>query len=357
MTETLQNLLKQSIIYNLSMCSLENFHTCFLAWLGQNYSKEFVHIISGKLYGDNTNIKIDTQVNYGKSNILDLQIQIQDGDNTEYIIIENKLKSFPTDEQLTRYQECFQHQKAEFILLSFAPKLNISTGWRYMSYTELAEKMSGAFSYKNEYDKNLIEDYINVIKTISNAFPADSTYTYDFYEINSLDEIGLKDIYVKYRTSELTDYIRENVNRDDWYIGYSFHNKKGTIDLFKDFENPAFKMGLQIEGSQYRYCLITQQGDSSEEARKNRENIARELLANGYWFCNTYNTERGRLYTDFCGYNPDFIYRYFTLDKHFGKESLKDVLYERIVEQIQNDMNNLDKNIDAISKIVSENIQ
>lgn len=356
MSAILQNDLQQSIIYNLSMCSLENFHTCFLKWLGQNYPKEFLKIFTDKI-SNNAEIIYETQVNYGKNNILDLQIQIKDINSTEYIIIENKLKSFPTDEQLRRYQECFKNKKAKFILLSFAPKFNIPTGWKYMSYKELAEKMDGAFSYKNNYDKNLIEDYINVIKTISTAFPSKNTHTYDFYEENPLDELGLKDIYVKYRTSELTDYIRENVNDSSWYIGYSFHNKKGTIDMFKDFENPAFKLGLQIEGCQYRYCLITQEGDSSEQARKNRENIARELFTNGFWFCKTNNTERGRLYTDFCGYNPDFIYRYFMLNKHFRKENLKDVSYKEIIEQIQNDMNNLNKNIDTIKKIVSKNIQ
>lgn len=29
--------LLNSPIYNMSMCSLENFHTCFLSWLGKNY--------------------------------------------------------------------------------------------------------------------------------------------------------------------------------------------------------------------------------------------------------------------------------------------------------------------------------
>lgn len=33
--------LNKSPIYNLSMCSLENFHTCFLKWFGQNYPQEF----------------------------------------------------------------------------------------------------------------------------------------------------------------------------------------------------------------------------------------------------------------------------------------------------------------------------
>ena len=102
----MENLLN-SPIYNLSMCSLENFHTCFLSWLGNNYKHEFLEILTGVHYIDKVEIKVETQVNYGKNNILDMLITVKNGDNTEYIVIENKLKSFPTEEQLSRYQECF----------------------------------------------------------------------------------------------------------------------------------------------------------------------------------------------------------------------------------------------------------
>lgn len=105
----LKNDLTQSIIQNLSMCSLENFHTCFLTWLGQNYPNEFLKVLIGESYS-NAEIKYQKQINYGKNNILDLQIEIIDGNKTKYIIVENKLKSFPTNEQLIRYQTCFQNQ-------------------------------------------------------------------------------------------------------------------------------------------------------------------------------------------------------------------------------------------------------
>ncbi len=39
--------LTNSPIYNMSMCSLENFHTCFLSWLGNNYKHEFLEILTG----------------------------------------------------------------------------------------------------------------------------------------------------------------------------------------------------------------------------------------------------------------------------------------------------------------------
>ena len=50
--------------------------------------------------------------------------------------------------------------------------------------------MKDKFSYKNDYDKYLIDDYINVVTQLVNAFPKTSPQKYDFYENNKLDEIG-----------------------------------------------------------------------------------------------------------------------------------------------------------------------
>ena len=49
-----------SPIYNMSMCSLENFYTCFLSWLGKNYKKEFLEILTDKNYDNNVDIIFET---------------------------------------------------------------------------------------------------------------------------------------------------------------------------------------------------------------------------------------------------------------------------------------------------------
>ena len=151
----MENLLN-SPIYNLSMCSLENFHTCFLSWLGNNYKHEFLEILTGVHYIDKVEIKVETQVNYGKNNILDMLITVKNGDNTEYIVIENKLKSFPTEEQLSRYQECFVGKNTRFILLSLAPKLVLPKPWNYLDYSDLAEKMKDRTGYP--YNLKVLSD-------------------------------------------------------------------------------------------------------------------------------------------------------------------------------------------------------
>lgn len=157
-----------------------------------------------------------------------------------------------------------------------------------------------------------------------------------------------KEIYAKYRTSEFANYIKQNLNRDDLYIGYSFHNKKGTIDIVRNFEISQISIGIQIENNQYRYFM-----NIPNVSADIREKMASELFYNGYWFNDTQDTKRSTLYKEFCGYNPDFIYRYFQIDKHFGKE-LQEISYDEIANQINKDVLRLNENIVPILKIIQK---
>lgn len=346
LNSTLNNL-KNSPIYNLSMCSLENFHTCFLKWIGQNYPQQIIKVLLNKNVSNNTQINFETQVRYSKDVILDLQITIDDGQDREFIIVENKLKSYPIQEQLMKYQDCFKGKKATFILLSLAPRFDLPDSWKYFSYENLTEKLSQISDFKNQYDELLIKDYIEVVKSISSAFPKNFTQKYDFYEENELDKIGLKDIYVKYRTSELANYIKQNLNQDDWYVGYSFHNKKGTIDIVKNFDISGIRVGIQIENNQYRYFM-----NIPSDTTEIREKIALNIFTQGYWFYPTQEPVKPRIYKKFCGSEPNFIYRYFELEKGFGKNELSEISYEKIFEQIKKDIENVDKNEISILKII-----
>lgn len=214
--------------------------------------------------------------------------------------------------------------------------------------------MKDKFSYKNDYDKYLIEDYINVVTQLVNAFPKTSSQKYDFYETNKLDEIGLKDIYVKRRTAEFANYIKQKLNRTEWGIGFSFHNKKGTIDIVKSFPKHGFNIGIQIENNQYRYFMNILWNDTSDNANKQREIIANQIAMNNYWFQNTMNPVKARTYENFCGYTPGFIYRYFYIDKYFGEYNLSKVSYDNIFEQIEKDIKSLDENQHKIIRIVGQ---
>lgn len=152
-------------------------------------------------------------------------------------------------------------------------------------------------------------------------------------------------------------YINENIIINDWEFVYKVHNKKSVIDICKSFEEPSFKLGIQIEGNQYRYYLIAMRNEDSIDAYKIRENIAEKLYINGYWFNNTKDITRSHNYKNFCGYKPDFIYRYFILQNYFGKNKLEELEYNDIIQQIYRDINDVDANLSIIKKIVRENLR
>ena len=64
-----------SPMYNLSLCSLENFHTSFLAWVIENYPKETLSSLLKRNFSQNIEIEIKTQVKHSKDIILDLDLK------------------------------------------------------------------------------------------------------------------------------------------------------------------------------------------------------------------------------------------------------------------------------------------
>lgn len=343
----MENLLN-SPIYNLSMCSLENFHTCFLYWLGNKYPRETLKLFSNKQVLNPNNIKFETQVQYGTDIKLDLQITISDGNEAEFIIIENKLKSYPTIEQLKKYEQAFKEKKASFILLSLAPITEIPDSWQYYSYHQLEENLKMQFNELKDYDKYLVDDYINVIRHITSVFPTSSKQMFDFYDCTSLDNLGLKDIYIKFKTAELTNIIKKRIKSKDIYIGHSFHNKKGTIDIVKSLLNDKFHIGIQIEKDQYRYFVRF----GNNEDCSIREKITEELFSQNCWFFNTDISTRGQIYKTFLGYKPDFIYRYITLSDLFGKQ-LENISFNEIAQKVEQDICRLEENEAKIIRIIA----
>lgn len=343
--------IEKSPIYSMSMCSLENFHSCFLNWLGQTYPVETLKIF---LPDKNTqNIKFENQVKQNKECVFDLLVTMGNNNN-EFLVIENKLKSFPGEEQLTKYSNLFENKKATFILLSLAPEVKLPENWQYLSYKELAKRMHTVFdntNFTNGYHKYLISDYISVIENLSEEFPQTKSMKYDFYDEKISDD--LKDIYIKYKTSELCEYINENT---DLSAFVDFRNKQGIVNVlgYKDFVHRITFL-IQIQYNEYRYCFMY--GD--EEDNKIRESIATKLVENDIWFRNCIeNYPKARNYESkkFCGYNPNFIYRYQTLENVFGKTKMSDISYQEISEKVNEDIATLIKHKDEIFDIIMDSL-
>lgn len=344
--------LTNSPIYNLSMCSLENFHTCFLKWLGGIYPNETLNLFLPQKQA--SVIKFDSQFKLNNNCIFDLYVKIEN-DREEILVIENKLKSYPTEKQLNNYTEGLSDKKAHFVLLSLAPMKNLPNKWKSISYLELAQKMHKTFDnfiFQNEYHKYLINDYIKTIEYISAIFPNKCSDKYDFYEQTNLGD--LSDIYVKYRTDKLKNFICEHSDFPPNTITTDFRNKQGVLNIWKVFEEYEITFLIQIQGSEYRYCMIY--GNANENTL--REKMATELVENNLWFTNCiskYPKAQNYISKNFCGYKPNFIYKYQTLGNLF-KKNLSEITYKEIAEQINHDIAHLTNNKYKIVQIIAKNI-
>ena len=342
----IRNELSQSPIYNLSMCSLEDFHTSFWKWLGNTYPHDFIQIFCDKKYSNETSIVFHNQVTSGLNARFDLYAEINSNGNTSYIVIENKLKSFPTEEQLLKYEDCMKNKQTQFVLLTLVPKIDVPSNWLHLNYLHLTQKMKSIFNdnfnYGSDYNKFLVEDYINIIDNISNAFQFDDTKKFDFYDVNEeIEKLHLRDIYIKSRGAMFTNILKENLHNCE--VASSFNHGKNTIDITL-VRNDIYDFRIQIEGNQFRYCFLPLWSDDEI----NKEKIANELLNSQLWFN---NTEKYR--KEFCKYGKNFIYRYQTIEKLFAN-NLKDITYQEIINLLNNEITTFNKNRKNIDSVISK---
>jgi len=342
--------LLKSPLYNLSMCSLENFHSCFINWLGLNYPHETLNLFLPNISAQNVTFK--TQERYKDKFIFDIYVTY--GEN-EILVIENKLKSYPTDKQLNDYSGCLKNENAHFVLLTLAPMPNLPKEWQTLSYSKLAQRMHRIFDniiFDNEYHKYLINDYLKLIEYFSKVFPQYSSQKYDLYEKKLCD---LQDIYIKYRTNELKDFICTNLKIKDITVDTDFRNKQGIINIWNNFKDYDVTFLIQIQKNEYRYCMIY--GKQSENNL--RETIATELANKNLWFydcINNYPKAQNYNSKNFLGYKPDFIYRYQTLDKLFNKKTVSEITYQEITDRVKKDIIRIQENKYKIINIIVKGI-
>ena len=428
--------LKQSPLYNLSLSSLENFHTAFLVWLGNNYTKDFLNVFKDTLQSDSNvfdyifdenvsedDIKFEAQKHEGKNNILDIKITIfKNGKKIAEpekeikeanIYIENKFKSYPTQEQIDKYKEQINiHNNktakkrtinSTIILLTLAPTEEIKKCLK-INYLKLCQKIREVFRFSDcnflldktsqTYNEYLISDYVNMIDTISYTINEElnrkkeikdndmDMLTLDFYNVKSnilKENEALKNVYVKYRGNEFAEYLRKEIGENpDYEIKSVFNNNKATIDINflkhsiedlivkenkDDNDDQYFKVGIQIEGNQYRHYIIFPKTITSAEVQ---EELAQEIfkdnkLAKTLWFIGMTllpkNPRQNSCYIRLNGYRkdkvPNFMYLYKKIENIFKKTD-DEVSYKELFDKIEKDRVEFEENRNDIIKIIEK---
>ncbi|WP_150466968.1 PD-(D/E)XK nuclease family protein [Francisella sp. SYW-9] len=158
--------LKKSPIFNMSLSSKELFHSNFIAWVLETYFEQLGKFFSEKLELSNSN-KIE-KIQREKQNI-DISFKLGD----TLVLIENKVKSIASIEQLQKYTDKFKKVANKKLVLLSLKESKISDkelkdiGWIRLSYKNLLEAFQ-SLEFKNEYHKSLIDDYVKFVTDIKN---------------------------------------------------------------------------------------------------------------------------------------------------------------------------------------------
>ena len=306
--EQLQRL-NSSPLFAISLSGKELSHSNFWAWiLEQEVERKypFIEVFIPDFYQNGcTFISVEREKKH-----VDLTITYKNKANeTEVLIIENKIKSIPTKEQLMRYEEELGKQDLRItgILTGLYASLDIQElgKWSFLSYHEIAKRIMNiqklhAKMHFAEYIKQYAED----IEVLYDLFQSKMEQNKGKYIIgdNDLEKIRYSDIYVKLKGSEFMEEINKRLTFEpykDWakpVCGLSFNHKKPTLSIVfsqridGDPTKEIGMIGVQIEGDQFRiYGGASQEGNYHEETVINKlydcdyfkRNFAEEIVKQG----------------------------------------------------------------------------
>jgi len=256
--------LEKSPLFRLSLASKELFHSNFIEWYGDTYPnllgeilKEWINC-SEKLTVD----KIERE----KANI-DLTIHCKKGGNKITIVIENKVKSIPTNEQLEKYSK--KNPADYFVLLTFIePEEDLPDKWILIGYNKFLNQIKRDTS--DPYHSELISDYqgftcslYEILQSLlkSNNFFLDNDIEERLRTLRIHDIAGKAQVFSafqtlskEYQTSQLKT-IGPQKESDGLFIEHGF--LKGTPILgisysFKGSGETRYGVGVQLDGNELR---------------------------------------------------------------------------------------------------------
>jgi hypothetical protein len=318
--------LKKSPLFYMFISSRELFHTNFWYWLKELNAVEMLKLFSDQELIINKDTIFSREHRQGKKEkkaIIDLAIHHQ---KKPVIVIENKIKDFPAQSQLSRIQESFNDDTIKFILVTLFWQNDLKfDGWKTITYQNLSERIIPENFVSNETDPlkkvyflNLIQDYKSFTAKLAEiAQDLSVNQEYDFAKSHKgelfqiLNEAKLWEGYQKLRASHLIQCFSSNGYYNDLFakipinLGYSVNNKKATLDFFTIHEVKSVKytIGVQIEDNQFRSYVNGNNGNQ----------FADNLLEKNLFFDAAYVSKKKR--EPFLQYGKHFKYQYTEIEQ------------------------------------------
>lgn len=346
--EQLQRL-NRSPLFAISLSGKELSHSNFWAWLLEQEVEgkhPFIEVFIPDFYQSGcTFISVEREKKH-----VDLTITYKNkADEIEVLIIENKIKSIPTKEQLMRYEEEVgkQNLKITGILTGLYASLDIQElgKWSFLSYQEIAKRIMNIQALHATMDfADYIKQYAEDIEVLYDLFQSKMEQNKGKYIIGDkdLEKIRYSDIYVKLKGSEFMEEINKRLTFEaykDWakpVCGFSFNNKKPTLSIVfsqRIDENPTKEIGMigvQIEGDQFRIY-----GGASQEGNYHKETVINKLYDCDYFKRNfveeiVKQNRTSNMRDNYCKYGK-VVDKYFHCYQHW---KIEDFSYDAIIDEL-----------------------
>ena len=343
-----------SPLFAISLSGKELSHSNFWAWLLKQEVEgkhPFIEVFIPDFYQNGcTSISVEREKKY-----VDLTITYKNKANeTEVLIIENKIKSIPTKEQLIRYEEELGKQDLTVtgILTGLYATLDIQDlgKWSFLSYQEIAKRIMNIQKLHATMDfADYILQYAENIEVLYDLFQNKMEQNKGKYIIGDedLEKIRYSDIYVKLKGSEFMEEINKRLTFEaykDWskpVCGLSFNHKKPTLSIVFSQRidgDPAKEIGMigvQIEGDQFRiYGGASQEGNYHEETVINKlyncdyfkRNFAEEIAKQG---------RTSKMRNNYCKYGK-VVDKYCHCYQHWKIEDFShDAIIDELIKQMR----------------------
>ena len=257
------------------------------------------------------------------------------------LVIENKVFSFPDEQQLEKYtaRATANGDSPALWLLSLSDpgwpdgrkRLGGST-WRWLSYKELAKRIRSSLTPEDcTYPTETMRHYTRVIDLLSDL--VQSVIVHDSSEtvalpINTMKALGddrLMSSMSKLRARSVAQHVSQALNTagiKETAVESSLTNTLPLNSCFLSTSRaPGAKAGWQLQGNQFRLALITPHLEGrSETTRQARFDFAKanEDLFDFEYLDKILGTEGSPTkplpstnnHLGFNRYDPDFVYRY-----------------------------------------------
>lgn len=274
--------LEDSAVYAMSLGSRELYHSNVWWWLINN-DHTFVKVFVGDLVSCESVIRVTREE--GNRDITIWVKAGNDGAEEKAIVIENKLKSIPTTQQLEGYTndlgdafECgvltgFGDPSPVFVGKDWAIQLEglPNKPWRFVSYKVIASSIRVCLRESKskiiQQNKETIEQYIKDIDSlyeIVTGIEKDDPETVCHIWDKEIDDLGIQDLINKRMGSRFISYFLNRaakekqpfLNNHYFRCGQGFNRKKTGMDFrfssWLDNHDKYVLVGVTIDGDEYR---------------------------------------------------------------------------------------------------------